>query len=83
MTPSNPPRPQLAQPPEGTPTKGTGPAGQVMLTYADGTVVYVGDDGTCHAQYKENCGTGDSDQPEITRCNPPPPQQVRCPAEAK
>lgn len=91
-TPHNPPPPDkteqvpetLAEPPEGTPTKGTGPAGQVMLTYPSGDIVYVGDDGTCHAQYKEHCGGGGTDdKPTVTHCNPPPPQQVRCPAEAK
>ncbi len=85
-TTSNPPEPtqteKLAAPPEGTPTKGTGPAGQVTLTYPDGTVVNVTGDATCYAAYKEDCGPSDPSEGP-THCNPPPPQQVRCPAEAK
>ncbi|MGE0402397.1 MAG: hypothetical protein AB7T06_37190 [Kofleriaceae bacterium] len=85
-TPEEPPAStaqSLAEPPGGTPTKGVGPAGQVMLTYPSGDVVYVAEDGTCHAQYKEHCGDGNAEVPTVTHCNPPPPQQVRCPAEAK
>ncbi len=53
-----------------------------MLTYPDGTKVYVAADGTCHAEYSVNCGTHDPSTGP-THCNPPPPQQVHCPAEAK
>jgi hypothetical protein len=81
-TPTSPTQSEkLSPPPEGTPTKGTGPAGQAMWTYPNGDVVYAGDDGTCHAQYKEHCAQDPEAGP--THCNPPPPQQVRCPDDAK
>lgn len=69
-------------PPPGTgkATKTDGVDGITILTYETGDRVYVHKDGTCHAEYSSNCGqTG----PEITTCNPPPPQQVQCPADAK
>lgn len=51
-----------------------------VLTYESGDRIYVHKNGTCHAEYNANCG---GNGPEITTCNPRPPQQVKCPADAK
>ncbi len=68
-------------PGSGKVTKTNGENGITILTYESGDRVYVHEDGTCHAEYNANCGNHDG--PEITTCNPPPPQQVQCPADAK
>jgi hypothetical protein len=77
----------LPPPPgSGAVTKSTTENGITLLTYASGDKVYVRKDGTCFAEYSSNCGDGAGDgdgPPEITTCNPPPPQQVKCPVDAK
>lgn len=70
----------LPAPPEGTPTR-TSEGGATVFVYPEGHKVYVGADGSCTAQYREDCGAGESSKPVVVNCNPPPPQKVKCPVE--
>ena len=73
---------KLPDPPgSGEVTRTTTENGAELLTYASGDKVYVHKDGTCYAEYSSNCGrTNDDPAAEPMHCNPPPPQQVKCPA---
>lgn len=73
----------LPDPPgSGNVTTSTLDNGVTVLTYDSGDRVYVHADGTCHAEY--SCGGGRLEpSAEPVTCNPPPPQQVKCPTNPK
>jgi hypothetical protein len=81
-TPTTTENENLPPPPgSGKVTKTTTEQGLTLLTYESGDRVYVHKDGTCHAEYDASCDGGDG--PDVPTCNPPPPQQVKCPVDAK
>ncbi|MDX2088530.1 MAG: hypothetical protein SFX73_11810 [Kofleriaceae bacterium] len=66
-------------PGRGTVTRETAADGVVVLSYESGDKVYVHKNGTCFAEYSAACGPSQNEM-EPMSCNPPPPQQVTCPA---
>lgn len=82
--PKAPPAPPAKLPPApgtGAVTRSTTEEGLVLLTYESGDKIYVHADGKCFAEYACNSTTSDTGEPVY--CNPPPPQQVTCPTDAK
>ncbi|MFN0250814.1 MAG: hypothetical protein ACKV2T_28325 [Kofleriaceae bacterium] len=77
--------PDLPPPPgSGAVTRSTTQDGVIVLAYESGDLVFVRTDGTCFAEYSANCGGGGgSEKADVQTCNPPPPQQVKCPGDAK